>query len=142
MCIGCIHRYKDYKIFEYADFENEIVKSWVAYYEGNVAKASVIAEEVLSMYDVKPPFDDDIYKLIYPIAYADIINKYSGASTKISPYLLLSLIRQESRFNPKAQSSVGAVGLTQLMPDTSAYIAGMLGIKYDKNKLLWLLEKL
>ncbi|MBQ7450141.1 transglycosylase SLT domain-containing protein [bacterium] len=126
---------KDYKIFEYADFDNEIVKSWVAYYEGNVTKAAVIAEKVLNKKDMKPPFDDNIYKLIYPIAYADIINKYSGASTKISPYLLLSLIKQESLFNPEAQSSVGALGLTQLMPDTALYIAGLSGMKYNKNEL-------
>lgn len=126
---------EDYKIFEYADFEKEIIKSWVSYYEGNFTKSSVIAEKVLDNYKVKPTFDDNIYKLIYPIAYSDIINKYSGNSGKISPYLLLSLIRRESRFNANAVSSAGAKGLTQLMPDTAAYIANKLGEKYDSHKI-------
>lgn len=125
---------KDYKIFEDADFDNEIIKSWVAYYEGNLTKASVIAEKVLNSNDVKPTFDDAIYKLVYPIGYAKYINKYSFEN-KISPYILLSLIRKESRFNPNAISSVGAKGLMQLMPDTAVYIANLSGIKYNEKEI-------
>ena len=125
----------DFKIFEFADFDNEIIRSWVAYYLRDYAKASVIAEDVLSKASVKPTFDDDIYKLVYPIAYSDLINKITSENSQIKPYLLISLIRKESRFNPDAISSTGAMGLTQVMPQTAQFIANLSGIKYDKSKV-------
>jgi soluble lytic murein transglycosylase-like protein len=42
----------------------------------------------------------------------------------IDPALVYALVRQESRFNPLAISSAGAVGLMQVLPSSAAYIAG------------------
>jgi len=43
----------------------------------------------------------------------------SCKKNNVDPLLLASLIAQESRFRPDAQSSVGAIGLGQLMPSTA-----------------------
>ena len=42
----------------------------------------------------------------------------------VDPALVYALVRQESRFNPMAISSAGAVGLMQVLPTSAAYIAG------------------
>lgn len=47
----------------------------------------------------------------------------------------LSLIRQESMFNPDATSSVGARGLMQLMPRTAKEVSHKIGLPYSEARL-------
>ena len=49
--------------------------------------------------------------------------------------LVLAVIRQESAFDQKAQSSAGALGLMQLMPRTAKHIAKKLQVPYSDAKL-------
>ena len=58
----------------------------------------------------------------YPLMYTDLILSISG-EYNISPALVAAVIRNESSFRPGAESSVGARGLMQLMPDTAEWIA-------------------
>lgn len=56
---------------------------------------------------------------LYPMAPWKPENGY-----QIEPALLHAIMRQESRFNPLAESPSGAKGLMQLMPSTARYVAG------------------
>jgi soluble lytic murein transglycosylase len=64
--------------------------------------------------DAVPPY---FLKMYYPIRYEDTIKRYSSRNG-IDPYLVMALILQESYFNPRARSRVGAIGLMQVMPAT------------------------
>ncbi len=57
-------------------------------------------------------------RAIFPKRHFDLIQKYSKSS-QLDPILVLSLIKQESAFDENAGSSVGALGLMQVMPATA-----------------------
>ena len=50
--------------------------------------------------------------------------------------VILALIRQESEFDDKANSWVGAKGLMQIMPATGRLVAKQAGLKYSKSRLI------
>jgi len=54
-----------------------------------------------------------------PSPYDDLITRIAGEKN-IDPALAKALVAQESGFNPRATSRVGAMGLLQLMPSTAA----------------------
>jgi soluble lytic murein transglycosylase len=55
----------------------------------------------------------------------------------IDPYWILSIMREESHFNPKTLSRSNAMGLMQILPSTGKWIAEKLGIKgkFSKDSL-------
>lgn len=112
----------DYDICTEVNFDNKFVESWFEYKRGHRATSTLLARSAIQDLDVKPPFSDDAYKLAYPIHWATAINDNSTA-LKLDPYLIISLIREESYFNPKSVSKSNAIGLMQLMPSTASYIA-------------------
>ncbi len=58
-------------------------------------------------------------ELLYPLP---ILSAIRGQANVADPYLVLALIRQESAFNERARSRVGAVGLMQVMPRTARLV--------------------
>jgi soluble lytic murein transglycosylase len=63
-------------------------------------------------------FTRDLLDILYPRPYLDQLTRVMKNET-LDPLVVLSLIRQESVFNPLARSPVGARGLMQLMPSTA-----------------------
>jgi soluble lytic murein transglycosylase len=64
----------------------------------------------------------DLRRLAYPAPFAELVREAADASD-VPDLLLLALVRQESFFDPLAGSSAGALGLTQVVPETGAAIA-------------------
>ncbi|MFW6358476.1 MAG: transglycosylase SLT domain-containing protein [Chroococcales cyanobacterium] len=68
---------------------------------------------------------------VYPFPYENLIRTYSEENS-INPLLVISIMRQESRFEPDIRSSANAVGLMQMIPSSAAWAAESLGIEeYD-----------
>ena len=65
----------------------------------------------------------------HPIYYKDLIEQYA-AENNLKPAFVAAIILTESSFRTDAESSVGARGLMQLMPDTAEWIAGKLDMDY------------
>src|SRR5437899_8434335 len=59
---------------------------------------------------------------LFPRPYWDPLKRHAGAN-RLDPFLVASLIRQESEFNPGAVSHANALGLMQLLPNTGKKVA-------------------
>ncbi|MBN2324653.1 MAG: transglycosylase SLT domain-containing protein [Spirochaetes bacterium] len=67
----------------------------------------------------------EILELLYPMPYIDIVReRIREQSPPFDEYLVLAVMREESRYHAGARSSVGALGLMQLLPTTAHWIAG------------------
>lgn len=120
----------DWELIEEFKINNDYIKSWILYQKENYPLAINFAkEELLRNKNTNIPdekkstisLSDQMLKLAYPIFYQNEINHYAQ-EFKQSPYLFLSLIREESHFNEKATSPAGAEGLCQLMNTTVDFI--------------------
>ena len=66
--------------------------------------------------------------MAYPFVYTDLLS-VEAQRRNLDPLLLAALVRQESLFEPVAESWVGARGLGQVMPATGEGIARALGVE-------------
>jgi len=64
------------------------------------------------------PYNEKVHRFVYPLAFEKTITKLSRRY-HIDPHLILSVIREESRFDRDARSPAGALGLMQIMPSTA-----------------------
>ncbi|MBU2512459.1 lytic transglycosylase domain-containing protein [bacterium] len=70
----------------------------------------------------------------YPKAYREEIIGLVQTD-EVPELLILSVMREESHFNPDVESTAGAIGLMQLMPKTAEYIGKLLKLKIEKEQL-------
>jgi soluble lytic murein transglycosylase-like protein len=107
-------------------------------YKSAIAKAEKPMDD---SYSIDRLYSDELaLKSAYPIYYK---KKIFGLAKRydIDPYLLLALIREESRFKRTATSRSGAIGLMQLMPKTARGIAKLNGIKIKSKKQIYEVDK-
>ena len=82
-----------------------------------------------------PDLPRKYWEALFPKPYWSDL-KRSSAANGLDPYLVASLIRQESEFNPNAVSRANAVGLMQLLPKTGKAVAKEVKLKrYSASQL-------
>ena len=72
---------------------------------------------VLAMPLARKAYND----LTLPLAYSDVIRQ-QGADKHLDPALIAAVIYAETKFDPR-QSSAGAQGLMQILPQTAKFLA-------------------
>jgi peptidoglycan lytic transglycosylase len=101
------------------------------------ARNGAYARSVALAYQIQfPRASDDLARYRYPLAYWNAIQKLAK-ETGLDPYLVVSLIRQESLFDPKAVSPAAAHGLMQLLPSTAARVAARIGYLAPQRERLF-----
>ncbi len=73
-----------------------------------------------------------VRSLLYPRAHEQAV-KNAASQAGLPDSWLFGLIRQESRFIANAKSSVGALGLMQVMPRTARWVAKKMALKNYKD---------
>lgn len=103
------------------DEETNPIILYLAYWNaklGNSSNGILLLSKYYRNYD-DYPVSPEILKILYPLRFGPEI---LGAKADIDPVLILSLIRQESAFDPSARSPANAYGLMQLLPSTARHM--------------------
>jgi len=99
--------------------------------DGETFRAMRVLKKALPFY-TSAPIDTipmGYWKILFPQQYWSSIEQ-GAAKNGLSPYMVASLIRQESEFNPGAISNRNAFGLMQLLPSVGRSMAREEGIRH------------
>ncbi len=77
-----------------------------------------------------------VLRTIYPIHYRELIEKYAD-EYDIDPYLVVAIMKNESKFNPKAVSRKDAKGLMQIAQITGEWASEKLNIQNYSEDMLF-----
>jgi soluble lytic murein transglycosylase len=100
------------------------VLAWLYYAQDDFRNAIVTIREAFPFHasatgDLLPK---SVWRMLYPVKYFEFVERYAK-DHDVDPFVVAGLIRQESTFNPRARSRVGARGLMQIMPYTGRKLA-------------------
>ena len=85
--------------------------------QSGVRKFQILSKLINTSQDFRTK---SVKSMLFPNWYFESVSFHTS---QVDPWLIQSLIRQESAFDPRARSSVGATGLMQLMPSTARRMA-------------------
>jgi soluble lytic murein transglycosylase len=83
-----------------------------------------------------PGLPSRLWQLYYPLGYGEHV-RASARAVGMDAFMVAAVIREESSYDPRARSGVGAVGLMQLMPDTARTLAQEIGRPLSEIAALW-----
>ncbi len=112
----------------------------LAFKERGLYRLSILsAQTLVRLSPATHPADVPLFvrKLIYPTYFADLVLA-QAKTQQLDPALVFALMRQESLFNPDANSGADARGLMQIIPTTGADIAERAGLDGYTDQSLWL----
>ena len=78
----------------------------------------------VDLFDLSP----EVLKTLFPLPYIDEVRRFSR-ERELDPLLVLSIMKQESKFKRFARSQAFARGLMQIIPSTANSLASVLGIQ-------------
>ena len=84
-----------------------------------IVLAAVAAGAFLVVDETQPPWYE---RIRYPLRYSEFIRVHANEHG-LDPALVAAVVFQESKFNTRAKSGSGAIGLMQLTPETAHGIA-------------------
>lgn len=91
---------------------------------GEVVASVAVAEQLVAPALYGPGrVDREVWELAYPRVFWTEVQEMSRRSG-VDPHLALAIMREESRFDPRAVSFANAVGLMQLLPSTARGVLG------------------
>lgn len=126
----------DYGLIEDYNVQDKALTSWVSHQKNLPTKSCLLARNITDSAYPNPDLDEEICKLAFPLHYVEEVN-YFGKLNRMDSAIIISVLKEESYFNPKAVSNSNAYGLMQLLPSTAAHIAGRRGIAYSGKRSLF-----
>lgn len=122
----------DFELVSNYDITDELLDSWVDFKKGKSSISCLKARNIIDAQYPNPAINNDVCKLAFPLHYVEEINSASKRN-RLDAAIIISIIKEESHFNPEIKSTADALGLMQLLPSTAAHIADRNGLNYSQS---------